>query len=185
MVGIRVKRCHRVAGPVWLFNHRPICSFSRRRNIGEYFLNGICGVSNVLVCDVYYLLKGCKGNHCRRYVVISNGNPTQWCILFHAGALSTLVASYLARARGSNEPELSIARTKDLEQFIRECRAFQMDHGHMVGNDCDNELVRFRNRYEELLGNNGNEWVFFFNAFSNCMPNLDVCYDRERKLSAV
>jgi hypothetical protein len=68
-----------------------------------------------------------------------------------------LVASYLARARGSNEPELSIARTKDLEQFIRECRTFQLDHGHLVGNDFDNELVRFRNRYEELLGNNGNE----------------------------
>jgi len=73
------------------------------------------------------------------------------------GALSTLVASYLARARGSNEPELSIARTKDLEQFIRECRTFQMDHGHIIGNNFDEDLVRFRNRYEELLGNNGNE----------------------------
>jgi len=72
------------------------------------------------------------------------------------GALSTLVASYLARARGSNEPELSIARTKDLEQFIRECRAFQMDHGHMIGNDKDKDLIMFRSRYEELLGN-GNE----------------------------
>jgi len=72
------------------------------------------------------------------------------------GALSTLIASYLARARGSNEPELSIARTKDLEQFIRECRTFQMDHGHKVGNDLDKDLVSFRSRYEELLGN-GNE----------------------------
>jgi len=72
------------------------------------------------------------------------------------GALSTLIASYLARARGSNEPELSIARTKDLEQFIRECRTFQMDHGHIIGNELDQDLVRFRSRYEELLGN-GNE----------------------------
>ena len=78
------------------------------------------------------------------------------CILFYVGALSTLVASYLARARGSNEPELSIARTKDLEQFIRECRTFQMDHGHMIGNDKDEDLARFRSKYEELLGN-GNE----------------------------
>jgi len=42
------------------------------------------------------------------------------------GALATLVAAYLARARGSNEPELSTTRTKDLEQFIRECRAFSI-----------------------------------------------------------
>jgi len=49
------------------------------------------------------------------------------CILL--GGLSTIVASYLARARGSNEPELSITRVNDLEQFIRECRAFQMDFG--------------------------------------------------------
>jgi SMODS and SLOG-associating 2TM effector domain len=76
--------------------------------------------------------------------------------ILHIGALSTLVASYLARARGSNEPELSIARTKDLEQFIRECHAFQLDHGHTLGNSLDKELVGFRSRYEELLGN-GNE----------------------------
>jgi hypothetical protein len=86
----------------------------------------------------------------------SNGKYTQWCILFYIGALSTLIASYLARARGSNEPELSIARTKDLEQFIRECRTFQMDYGHRVGTSFDKDLVRFRTKYEELLGN-GNE----------------------------
>jgi len=73
------------------------------------------------------------------------------------GAISTLVASYLARARGSNEPELSITRTKDLDQFIRECRAFQMDHGHIIGNDLDKDLIGFRNRFEELLGNANGE----------------------------
>jgi hypothetical protein len=82
--------------------------------------------------------------------------PCSLMYIIYIGALSTLVASYLARARGSNEPELSIARTKDLEQFIRECRAFQMDHGHMIGNDLDSDLINFRRRYEELLGN-GNE----------------------------
>ena len=64
-----------------------------------------------------------------------------------------MVASYLARARGSNEPELSITRHKDLDQFIRECRAFQLDHGHSTGDEYDDELVRFRCRFEELLGN--------------------------------
>jgi len=69
------------------------------------------------------------------------------------GALATLVASYLARARGSNEPEVSIARAKNLDQFIRECRAFQMDHGHVTGNEFDEDLIGFRHRLEELLGN--------------------------------
>jgi len=84
------------------------------------------------------------------------GGPSAAKATTAVGALSTLIASYLARARGSNEPELSIARTKDLEQFIRECRTFQMDHGHMIGDGHDKDLVRFRGRYEELLGN-GNE----------------------------
>lgn len=73
------------------------------------------------------------------------------------GALATLVASYLARARGSNEPELSITRVKDLEQFIRECEAFKMDHGHMLGNKLDGELENLRRRFEELLGNANGE----------------------------
>jgi hypothetical protein len=72
-----------------------------------------------------------------------------------------LVASYLARARGSNEPELSITRTKDLEQFIRECQSFDMDYGHLPGREFDSELDRLRRKFEELLGN-ANGWVFFF-----------------------
>jgi len=73
------------------------------------------------------------------------------------GAIATLVASYLARARGSNEPELSITRTKDLEQFIRECQAFLLDHGHLHGMECDADIARFRRRFEELLGNANGE----------------------------
>ncbi|KAG6889402.1 hypothetical protein C0992_005395 [Termitomyces sp. T32_za158] len=73
------------------------------------------------------------------------------------GGLSTLVASYLARARGSNEPELSITRVKDLEHFIRECDAFQMDHGHVMTDEHDERLFRFRSQFEELLGNANGE----------------------------
>ncbi|KAJ4490715.1 hypothetical protein J3R30DRAFT_3424432 [Lentinula aciculospora] len=73
------------------------------------------------------------------------------------GGLSTLVASYLARARGSNEPELSIIRVKDLDQFIRECKAFEMDFGHFTGNAYDERLQKFRTRFEELLGNANGE----------------------------
>ncbi|KAL0948203.1 hypothetical protein HGRIS_010810 [Hohenbuehelia grisea] len=74
------------------------------------------------------------------------------------GGLSTLVASYLARARGSNEPELSITRVKDLEHFIRECEAFKMDHGHKIGDDyLDRQLSSLRQRFEDLLGNASGE----------------------------
>ncbi|KAF8804053.1 hypothetical protein BYT27DRAFT_7194771 [Phlegmacium glaucopus] len=69
------------------------------------------------------------------------------------GGLATVVASYLARMRGSNEPELSNTRVKDLDQFVRECEAFKMDHGHMLGKDYNRELENFRHRFEDLLGN--------------------------------
>lgn len=72
------------------------------------------------------------------------------------GALATIVASYLARMRGSNEPELSITRVKDLDQFLRDCRAFQLDHGQTHGtseNGLDKRVEELRSRFEELLGN--------------------------------
>ena len=55
----------------------------------------------------------------------------------------------------SSEPELSITRVKDLEQFICEYQTFMMDSGHVLGvlgDKFDNELNRFRDRFEELLG---------------------------------
>lgn len=67
----------------------------------------------------------------------------------------------MARARGSGEPELSITRVKDLEQFLRECRAFQMDHAHEYStpeNGLSERLADMRGRFEELLGN-GNGYV--------------------------
>jgi len=73
------------------------------------------------------------------------------------GGLATLVASYLARARGSNEPELSIARCKDLDQFLREANAFSKDHGYEQGPRFDDEVNRLRKRFEELLGNANSE----------------------------
>lgn len=73
------------------------------------------------------------------------------------GGATTLVASYIAKSRGSGEPELSITRKKDLDQFIRECETFQMDHGHNLGSVKDFELNDFREKYEELLGNGSGE----------------------------
>ncbi|TFK63947.1 hypothetical protein BDN72DRAFT_881802 [Pluteus cervinus] len=67
------------------------------------------------------------------------------------GGFSTIVASYLARARGSGEPELSTVRVKDLEQFIRECNTFQTDFGTHTGTDHDYRLTELRDRFEEIL----------------------------------
>jgi hypothetical protein len=69
------------------------------------------------------------------------------------GALSTLAASYLARARGSGEPEVSNTRVRDLEQFIRDAKAFELDHGHLDGSQWDGKIEHLRKRFEELLGN--------------------------------
>ncbi|KAG2113487.1 uncharacterized protein F5147DRAFT_681183 [Suillus discolor] len=70
------------------------------------------------------------------------------------GGMTTLVASYLARTRGSNEPELSITRVKDLDHFLRDCSAFDMDKGHEYGTpELDAQLDHLRRRFEELLGN--------------------------------
>jgi SMODS and SLOG-associating 2TM effector domain len=70
------------------------------------------------------------------------------------GALTTVVASYLARTRGSNEPELSITRVKDLEKFIRELEAYMLDFGQLTGDDHDAKIIAFRTSFEEILGNN-------------------------------
>ena len=67
--------------------------------------------------------------------------------------MSTLAASYLAKARGSNEPEESIRRSQDLNSFIRDCEAFKLDHGHKIGPDHDDMINRYRRRFEEIMGN--------------------------------
>lgn len=85
------------------------------------------------------------------------------------GGLSTLVASYLARMRGSREPELSLSRTKDLEHFIRDAKAFELDHGGVTDGTKDSELDEFRRRLEELLGNNTNSaWVVHLSCTVRC-----------------
>ena len=68
--------------------------------------------------------------------------------------MTTVVASYLARTRGSNEPELSITRVKDLEKFIREVESYMLDYGLHTGDDHDTKIAAFRTSFEEILGNN-------------------------------
>lgn len=54
------------------------------------------------------------------------------------GGLSTILASYLAKVRGSGEPEISTIRTRELNSYLREVETFIMDHGsflHFTGFD--------------------------------------------------
>ncbi|KAI0357084.1 hypothetical protein OH77DRAFT_1422574 [Trametes cingulata] len=69
------------------------------------------------------------------------------------GGMSTLAASYLAKARGSGEPEMSAIRVRDLEGFIRDCQAFVLDKGYVVGAEYDARIERYRRRFEEIMGN--------------------------------
>lgn len=73
------------------------------------------------------------------------------------GGLTALVASYLFFIRCSGEPELSNARVKDLERFLRDCESFTFVHGEEYGtleNELDEQIESLRKRFELLLGNN-------------------------------
>jgi hypothetical protein len=49
------------------------------------------------------------------------------------GGASTCIATYLARVRGSGEPELSKQRTRDLDHFLRDVQSVMLDKGYIVG----------------------------------------------------
>ncbi|TCD67722.1 hypothetical protein EIP91_012020 [Steccherinum ochraceum] len=78
------------------------------------------------------------------------------------GGISTLAASYLAKARGSGEPENSSHLAKELENYVRDCEAFLLDHGHKRGEESERmkEFVEeYRRRFEILMGSNGDQVV--------------------------
>ncbi|KAI9455703.1 hypothetical protein BJY52DRAFT_1188255 [Lactarius psammicola] len=68
------------------------------------------------------------------------------------GGAATLVATCLARMRSSNEPEFSRLRAKDLDQFLREITAFQLDYGKETGHERDEQINAFRQGLEKMLG---------------------------------
>ena len=72
---------------------------------------------------------------------------------YFTGGFSTIVASYLARARGSGEPEVSLSRSKDMAKFIRSINAYIEDHGDEEGPDHDTMINDLREEFEQLLGN--------------------------------
>ena len=68
------------------------------------------------------------------------------------GGIGTIVASLLARLRGSNEPELSIQRVKDLEAFELRLEAYIKDFGHDTGENHNERIEQYRQALEYLLG---------------------------------
>ncbi|KDQ12354.1 hypothetical protein BOTBODRAFT_134921 [Botryobasidium botryosum FD-172 SS1] len=69
------------------------------------------------------------------------------------GALSTIIASFLARARGTNEPERSKAHSNSLQKYIRDLQAFLLDFGDEVctpGDEIDVKVRELRDALEEL-----------------------------------
>ena len=78
------------------------------------------------------------------------------------GGAGTAIASYIARARGTNEPQMSLQRATDLQKFIRDITAFIEDHGEIEGFEYDLQIVAFRERFEGILGNETDQYVPFY-----------------------
>ncbi|KAI5118350.1 hypothetical protein M0805_006751 [Coniferiporia weirii] len=118
--------------------------YTKKAKITGYALNAAIGLQVFISALITALSAVTSGKHTQVMTAV-------------LGGAGTVVASYLARARGSNEPELSIARTKDLEKFIRECEAFVQDHGEDVDKIYDHRIEELRRNLEHLLGNGDGE----------------------------
>jgi hypothetical protein len=81
-----------------------------------------------------------------------SGKKTSVAVSILGGA-STLVASFLARTKSSNEPQTSLFRAQALDHFLREISAFNLDHGHEIGDKLDDRIHGFRLGLERILGN--------------------------------
>jgi len=73
------------------------------------------------------------------------------------GGLSTTLASYLAKVRGSGEPEFSTLRSRELSTFVRELDDFLTDHGHKVTTEFDDRIMYYRGRFEDIIRTEGED----------------------------
>jgi hypothetical protein len=70
--------------------------------------------------------------------------------IYSTGAISTVIASFLAKARGGNEPQQSQSHAKALELFLRDVRMFDLDHGDDRTHDYDDKIDEFRKQLDDL-----------------------------------
>ncbi|CEL52153.1 hypothetical protein RSOLAG1IB_00691 [Rhizoctonia solani AG-1 IB] len=66
------------------------------------------------------------------------------------GALGTLTASVLARAKGTNQPELAETHARELEKFIGQCQLFVGDVGSTVGPEIDAQVMEFVRQFDAI-----------------------------------
>ncbi|KAK0447381.1 uncharacterized protein EV420DRAFT_1276252, partial [Desarmillaria tabescens] len=79
------------------------------------------------------------------------GREVRAKFVLRCSAISTLAAAFLTKARGSNEPEQSLMVARDLEQFIRECKALLVACESSTEDIHKREVQRLRNRFKEIL----------------------------------
>ena len=82
-----------------------------------------------------------------------------------SGAFSTIIGSFLARMRGTSEPDLSKSRAKGYERFLRACEAFVVDSGDEPAREHIDRINAFRQEFEELEGS-ANACVLFLSLSS-------------------
>lgn len=70
------------------------------------------------------------------------------------GGFSTIAASYLAKARHSNEPVRSASFAEDLTNFKRKLDAFITDHGNDLATEMQDKVDTLRGELEDVMKRN-------------------------------
>ncbi|CAE6472028.1 unnamed protein product [Rhizoctonia solani] len=78
------------------------------------------------------------------------GCPKTRLAIAGLGALGTLTASVLARAKGTNQPELAETHARELEKFIGQCQLFVGDVGSAVGPEIDAQVLEFVRQFDAI-----------------------------------
>ncbi|KAF9777899.1 hypothetical protein BJ322DRAFT_517364 [Thelephora terrestris] len=89
--------------------------------------------------------------------VAASGTVHIGAVVAALGGTSTILASYLAKVRGSGEPEFSTIRARELNTFLREVETFLLDHGDEIGSDYDDQVTSFRERFEMIIKTDGED----------------------------
>lgn len=67
------------------------------------------------------------------------------------GAVSTFTASVLARAKGTNQPQIAESHARELDKFIGDCQRYIDDMGDdSFGPDVDEKVEEFAQRFEDI-----------------------------------
>ncbi|KAG9103522.1 hypothetical protein FRC06_010204 [Ceratobasidium sp. 370] len=84
--------------------------------------------------------------------VVNAVEQTRWTryLSLGLGALGTVVGSLIARAKGTNQPELAESHAWELDKFIRACHRFIENLGGDVSEDVDRKVAELVGWYEAI-----------------------------------